>query len=140
MIRFLLDTDHITLQEWGHPAVVAHLQRHAPETLGVSIVTVQESLRGRLATLQRRLPSALVAHAYENFQGAVSFFLSVNIVPFTTECEAKFQELRSLRRHIGTLDLRIAATALVQDLTLITRNQKDFARVPGLRFEDWSVG
>jgi hypothetical protein len=36
-------------------------------------------------------------------------------------------------------DLRIAATALVQDLTLITRNQKDFARIPGPRIEDWSV-
>jgi tRNA(fMet)-specific endonuclease VapC len=50
------------------------------------------------------------------------------------------QELRSLRQHIGTLDLRIAATALVHDLTLVTRNQKDFSRVPGLRFEDWSAG
>jgi tRNA(fMet)-specific endonuclease VapC len=140
MIRLLLDTDHVTLQERGHPAVVAHLQRHAPETLGVSIVTVQESLRGRLAALQRKLPSALVVQAYENLQGAVSFFLSVNIVPFTAACEAKFQDLRSLRRHIGTLDLRIAATALVQNLTLLTRNHKDFSRVPGLRIEDWSVG
>jgi tRNA(fMet)-specific endonuclease VapC len=38
-----------------------------------------------------------------------------------------------------TLDLRIAATALVHDLTLVTRNTQDFARVPGLKTEDWSV-
>ena len=139
MIRFLLDTDHITLQERGHALVVAQLQRHAPETAGVSIVTVQESLRGRLAALQRKLQSTLVPQAYQNLHGAVSFFLSINIVPFTAECEAKFQELRSLRRHVGTLDLRIAATALVSDLTLVTRNQKDFSRVPGLRIEDWSA-
>jgi tRNA(fMet)-specific endonuclease VapC len=36
------------------------------------------------------------------------------------------------------LDLRIAATALVHTLTLVTRNTKDFARVPGLRLADWS--
>lgn len=48
------------------------------------------------------------------------------------------EELRAQGVRIGTLDLRIAATALVHDLTLVTRNTKDFARVPGVRLEDWA--
>ena len=139
MIRFLLDTDHITLQERGHPPVVASLRARQPDSLGTSIMTVQELLRGRLAVLQRPLSSALVVRAYHNLQGSLAFFLSVNIVPFTAECEARFQQLRLLRPQIGTLDLRIAATALAGELTLVTRNQRDFSRVPGLRVEDWSV-
>jgi tRNA(fMet)-specific endonuclease VapC len=55
-------------------------------------------------------------------------------------CERKFTELRRQKIRIGTRDLRIAATALVHDLTLVTRNHKDFFRVPALRIEDWSAG
>jgi tRNA(fMet)-specific endonuclease VapC len=38
---------------------------------------------------------------------------------------------------IGPNDLLIAATALAHGLTLVTRNEKEFGRVPGLRIENW---
>lgn len=40
---------------------------------------------------------------------------------------------------IGERDLIIAATALPHGLTVITRNTREFARVPGLPVEDWST-
>jgi tRNA(fMet)-specific endonuclease VapC len=58
MIRYLLDTDHITLFEHGHPPLLQHLASHQPDTIGVSVVTIEEVLRGRLAMVSRRLDSA----------------------------------------------------------------------------------
>lgn len=42
--------------------------------------------------------------------------------------------------RIGTQDLRIASIAIANNAILVTRNQRDFSRVPGLQFEDWTLG
>jgi tRNA(fMet)-specific endonuclease VapC len=46
-------------------------------------------------------------------------------------------KFRSQGIRIGTLDLKIAAITIAHDATLLTRNTVDFAKVPGLRFENW---
>jgi tRNA(fMet)-specific endonuclease VapC len=38
---------------------------------------------------------------------------------------------------IGANDMLIAATALAHDLVLVTRNVREFGRIPGLRWVDW---
>jgi tRNA(fMet)-specific endonuclease VapC len=35
------------------------------------------------------------------------------------------------------VDLKIASIAMSNQATLLTRNAKDFEKIPGLRFEDW---
>lgn len=39
--------------------------------------------------------------------------------------------------RIGDMDMFIAATALEEDVTLVTGNVKHFERIPGLKIEDW---
>ncbi len=63
---------------------------------------------------------------------------SIPVVPFDLACEQKFQELRAQGIRVGSQDLRIASTALVNDLVLVTRNTRDFMKIPRLRVEDWS--
>jgi tRNA(fMet)-specific endonuclease VapC len=41
---------------------------------------------------------------------------------------------------IGSNDLWIAAHALAADLTLVTNNEREFRRVPGLKVENWAAG
>jgi len=61
------------------------------------------------------------------------------VVEFDTKAATEFKRLRQAGVRIGTMDLKIAAIALANDATVITRNTQDFARVPNLKFEDWSV-
>jgi Predicted nucleic acid-binding protein, contains PIN domain len=138
MIRFLLDTDHVSLHERGHLPLRARMASMPSESIAVSVVTVEEMVRGRLAVLARRSEGEARTRAYAKFLETVVFFGSIPVVPFDLACEQKYQELRALRLRVGSQDLRIAATALVNNLVLVTRNRQDFEHIPGLSIEDWS--
>ena len=43
-----------------------------------------------------------------------------------------------MKLRIGMSDLKIAAIAISQNGTLISRNLNDFKKVPDLRIEDWT--
>lgn len=73
---------------------------------------------------------------------ALNLFLApLSILPFDGGCVWAYATLRAqlekLGQPIGALDTMIAAQALALDLPLVTNNQKEFSRVPGLRLENW---
>ena len=54
------------------------------------------------------------------------------------DCAARIRaDLQRKGTPIGAYDVLIAGQALAHDLTLITHNVKEFARIPHLKFEDW---
>ncbi|WP_218668966.1 PIN domain-containing protein [Variovorax sp. KK3] len=46
-------------------------------------------------------------------------------------------QLQSRGTPIGPYDILIAAVALAHDLTIVTRNTREFLRVPRLRVDNW---
>jgi tRNA(fMet)-specific endonuclease VapC len=52
---------------------------------------------------------------------------------FDEPAAVAFQSLVRARVRIGTMDLKIAAVARSLNATLLSRNLKDFRKVPGLR-------
>lgn len=64
-------------------------------------------------------------------------------LPFGDETAILFGKIRAQLARAGTpigaYDLQIAAIALVNDLTLVTHNTREFERVEGLQIEDWEV-
>jgi tRNA(fMet)-specific endonuclease VapC len=140
MPRFLFDTDHVTYFGHGLLPVVRRYLMAPPLAAGVSAVTVEESLRGRLAPLSRQLPSSLRVRAYADLIDTIHLLWNhFDIIPFDSASESEFQRLRGLRLRVGTRDLQIAAVALAHKMTLVTGNRGDFVRVPGLTIDDWTV-
>lgn len=136
MLRYLLDTDHLTLYQYNHAPLARHLSLHVGE-VGISVVTVEETLRGRLAALAQASDGPTRIHRYALLEQALLDFTQFPNVPYDQHAEDEFQRLRSIR--IGTRDRKIAAIARANQLIVVTRNRGDFARVPGLTIEDWSV-
>jgi tRNA(fMet)-specific endonuclease VapC len=135
-MKYVLDTDHVTLHQRNHPLVVARIQGYSPDDLAITAITVQEQMRGRLVELGRARIDLTVAYA--QLQNTVQYFCDLTILSFDTAAHQQYEQLRSQKIRIGTLDLRIAAIALSQDAILVTRNRRDFEQIPSLRIEDWS--
>ena len=63
----------------------------------------------------------------------------MKVLDFDQDANTCYAELMRQRIRIGTQDLRIAAIVISKSGFLVTRNQRDFSCVPGLRFEDWTI-
>ena len=66
-------------------------------------------------------------------QGTSETFRKITLLPFNETAGGRYELLRRMRVRIGAQDLKIAAICLALDVTLLTRNLKDFNKVPGLR-------
>ncbi len=140
MSRYLLDTDTITLAQFGHSAVVRNLAAHAAAEVALSALSFQEQMRGWLARLNRLAAPAQVADWYDRLvKRLFPVWRRFELLPFPVSALQRFEQLRALRLNIGLMDLRLAAVALENNLIVVTRNLRDFGRVPGLHTEDWSL-
>ncbi len=139
MSLFVLDTDLLTLYYRGHPIVVRNVDAHSPTELAISILTVDEQLTGWYTlTRQARRPEE-ICRAYAHLGDAVVRLARWRILPYTEPAITRVAQLKALRLNVRLMDLRIAAIALENGAVVVTRNRRDFGRVPGLSVEDWSV-
>jgi tRNA(fMet)-specific endonuclease VapC len=137
---YVLDTDHISLQQRSHPAMLERLQAlRVDDSIAVTVITVEEQIRGRLEIIRRHGASPLKVAAYAAFQKTLRYFATWQVLDFTQAAFDQFSALRQQRIRIGSQDLRIAAITITNAATLVTRNTRDFAQVPDLLIEDWSA-
>jgi tRNA(fMet)-specific endonuclease VapC len=140
---FILDTDHFSLLEWGSGAVGQHLReriRELPEgEVVTTIITFEEQTRGWLAFQARARTIEQQVNAYRKLKRHLDTYLEIRVLEFDAEAATEFQRLQRLRLKVGTMDLKIAAIALAREATVLTKNIKDFSRVPELRVEDWAT-
>jgi tRNA(fMet)-specific endonuclease VapC len=139
MRLFVLDTDHLTLYYRGDPIVVQRVDSRPPTELAISILTVDEQLTGWYTlTRQSRQPEE-VARAYAHLGEAVVRLGRWRILPYTESAIARVAQFKTLRLNVRLMDLRIAAVAMENHAVVVTRNRRDFGRIPGLSVEDWSI-
>src|SRR6267378_2373000 len=122
MPQFVFDTDHLTLFHHKHSKLMQHLAAQSAGAVAITPVSMEETLRGRLAVLRRGLVGVNHVRAYANLVASVELFHLFPIVDFDVASEAEFQLLRTARLRVGAQDLKIAAIALTNRLTVLTRN------------------
>ena len=138
MTLYVLDTDHISLYQKSHPPVVARLKLVAPADLAVTVVSAEEQLRGWFDAIRQANSGERLQWAYLGLRQGIEYFNTIRVLDFTEAALRRYLALRAAKIRVGTQDLRIAAIVLALDGTLVTRNRRDFAQVPGLRIEDWT--
>ncbi|MEG4250913.1 type II toxin-antitoxin system VapC family toxin [Microcoleus sp. Pol10D4] len=139
MSLWVLDTDCLTLFQNEHPLVKLRVSQANPEEIAVTVITVEEQMRGWLNAINQSSQSERVIWGYKGFQDGVEYFNSVNVLKFDRDAYNCYTDLVRQKIRIGTKDLRIAAIAISRNAILVTRNRRDFERVPDLRFEDWTI-
>jgi tRNA(fMet)-specific endonuclease VapC len=139
MSPYVLDTDTLQLFQDGSATVADRVNAIAPADLAISVVTVEEQLSGWYTQLRQAEQPERLAWAYRRLAAAVRFLTGIQIVDFDESAIRRYEQLKKRKLKVRTMDLRIAATVLELDAILVTRNVRDFQRVPGLRIEDWST-
>ena len=135
----ILDTDHLTELDRGLAASARLTQRlnASGEEAAITIISVEEQLRGWLAQIARLQDPYRETAPYRRLQERVVSFAAWNVLPWTQEAAEVFLRLRAGGVRIGSMDLKIACIALSRNATVLTRNLRHFQKVPGLRAEDW---
>ena len=147
---WILDTDTVSLIQRGRETLRRRLLTTPPEQIAVTVITLFEQLRGRLADVNRAREGSLqLFQAYRRLavhevtaerseQETVAYYCSLMVLPFDDAAATQLTELRKQKVRLSTQDLRIAAIALSVDGILVTCNTRDFRKIPGLSIEDWS--
>ena len=139
MATFLLDTTTLTLLDRQHPLVVAALQSHVNDVVAITAINVEEMLSGWYQRLRSARTNTQRSLAYRTLAKATTFLARFPIVPPSEAALDEADRLLRLRLNVGRMDLTIAAIALEVSAVVVTNNLRDFSRVPGLAFVDWSV-
>lgn len=128
---YALDTNTLLDYFRGKGKVAASLLAVPPSEVALPAIVAYEVWIGVLGSQNARRRQA----QYEQF------LATVQVLPFDAGVSRRAAEIRhALERRgegIGPLDTLIAATALANNATLVTRNVREFGRVQGLKLADW---
>lgn len=129
LLRYLVDSDWLIDALHGLQGATEALERLSGRGLAVSIITIGELYEGAYLAPD---PEAHLRGLRQFLSGFVVLTLTETIMAIFARERAR---LRRSGNRIPDLDLLIASTALQYDLTLLTRNRKDFSpdRFPSLR-------
>ena len=128
---YALDANAVIDYLRGKGAVAANLLAASPADIGLPAVAAYEVWVGVMGSQNAARRTVLFEQ----------LLATLRILPFDGSTSRMAAEIRHrLERKgeaIGPLDTLIAATALANGATLVTRNVREFARVPGLKVVNW---
>lgn len=131
-MKFLLDTDTCIYALRHDPGVRFHMESVTPDDVAISAMNEAELWYGALNS----------QNPGKHTRDVEAFLGPIAVLAFEVEAAREHARLRMALRNkpIGERDLVIASVALVHRLTIVTHNQREFGRVPGLKSIDWVTG
>jgi tRNA(fMet)-specific endonuclease VapC len=131
-MRYFLDTNAvIALTNDSNRNLSRRVRQVAPPDIAISVIVMQELYFG--AYKSRRQSQNL----------AVADALQFQVVEFDRDDARQAGEIRALLgargTPIGPYDVLIAGQAVARNLVLVSRNTREFARVPRLQIENWEA-
>jgi predicted nucleic acid-binding protein len=151
-LKYLLDNDTFNHILRGNPLVSNRLKSREPDTVVLSAIAALESLRGTLAAIAKTeakdfKPSRddAVELVYRSFITKIEVLAKFTIIPYDDTADKLFRSWSDGAKRIGANDCRIAASAIVHGLIVVTCNTSHFeqiadrAKLSTLRWEDWSL-
>lgn len=132
--RYLLDTNICIYTLSGrHADLAERIDRLESGTALISVIVYGELMYG---IAKSRRPN-------DARQRLTVLLQRVAVAELPTAAAARYGGIRAALERggmpIGANDLWIAAHARAADLTLVTNNEREFRRVPGLKVENWVV-
>ncbi|MEN6450214.1 MAG: type II toxin-antitoxin system VapC family toxin [Thermoguttaceae bacterium] len=137
----VFDTDVFVEILMGNARFVERAAAVPVEQQAISVVTVEEILRGRLHAVRKAEASreaGVLERAYELLIRTVNDCHRLLILPYTPDADSLYRTWREQRVRVSTHDLRIAAICRVHGASLASRNRRDFERIPGLDVTFWT--
>lgn len=140
-MKYLLDTDHISCIQRRSGVefqrLKARMDRYSSQDFALSIISFHEQILGAHSFINRAKNDAEILRGYTLLREIIQGFSKATVLPFDDKALIIFEQLQKKKLQMGTMDLKIASIALSRNLVLLTRNVKDFIKVPDLKMEDW---
>jgi tRNA(fMet)-specific endonuclease VapC len=142
-VKYLLDTDHISFlqrragREFSQ--LTARMAQYPIEDFVLSAISFHEQVIGAHSFINRAKTNADTLRGYVLLMETLQGFSAAPVLPFDAQAIQIFDSLKAQRIRVSTMDLRIACIALANNVVLLTRNVRDFSKVPNLTMEDWSI-
>lgn len=139
MKKWILDTDCYSLIQRGNPQITDRIQQIDPSQIYITIITVQEQIKGRFKNIDEAKNSPKLIVSYGWLQKTISDFNRLSILPFDEKAYLHYDRFRAQQLRVGSQDLRIAAITMANEGILVTRNRHDFKKIPNLSMIDWTL-
>jgi toxin FitB len=132
---YLIDTNVISEARRGTRAAVAWLRSVNPTDVHLSVITLGEIMRG-IALKEKSDPQA--ASQLTAWLQTLRHHYADRILPITDQIAVEWGRIAALRPR-GDADGLIAATAIVHDYMLVTRNVGDFEDTRATVINPWDL-
>ena len=132
-MAYLIDTDIIIFALRGDKTVLAKFEENKNIPISISLITYAELVFGAKRSQNERTNMLKVNRIREIYPVEE---LNIGIMELFADIKAN---MYSKAIKIEDMDLFIAATAIYNDLTLVTNNTKHFRNIPLLKLENWKT-